>query len=91
MKPEDWQLNANGAPVVSFLTGFATASINADTLGLLRHSTFVLPGSIPLARREHLQIIQAIRDGEARRAEMLARRHVRRALAMRLQLQKQKT
>ena len=26
-----------------------------DTLGLLRHSTFVLPGSIELARREHLQ------------------------------------
>lgn len=59
-----------------------------DTLGLLRHSTFVLPGSIELARREHRQIIRAIRDGEAKRAEMLARRHVRRALAMRLQLQK---
>lgn len=62
-----------------------------DTLGLLRHSTFVLPGSIELARREHLQIIRAIRDGEAKRAESLARRHVRRALAMRLQLQKRKT
>ena len=61
-----------------------------DTLGLLRHSTFVLPGSIELARREHLQLIRAIRDGEARRAEMLARRHVRHALAMRLQLQKRK-
>jgi DNA-binding GntR family transcriptional regulator len=61
-----------------------------DTLGLLRHSTFVLPGSIDLARREHLQIIRAIRDGEARRAEILARRHIRRALAMRLQLQKRK-
>jgi DNA-binding GntR family transcriptional regulator len=58
-----------------------------DTLGLLRHSTFVLPGSIDLARREHVQIIRAIRDGETKRAEMLARRHVRRALAMRLQLQ----
>ena len=32
-----------------------------DTLGLLRHSTFVLPGSIELAHREHLQIIRAIR------------------------------
>lgn len=62
-----------------------------DTLGLLRHSTFVLPGSIELARREHLQIIRAIRDGQAKRAEMLARRHVRRALSMRLQLQKRKT
>ena len=61
-----------------------------DTLGLLRHSTFVLPGSIELARREHLRLIRAIRDGEARRAEMLARRHVRHALAMRLQLQNRK-
>ena len=33
-----------------------------DALGLLRHSTFVLPGSIELAHREHLQIIGAIRD-----------------------------
>jgi len=61
-----------------------------DTLGLLRHSTFVLPGSIDLARREHLQIIRAIRDGEPKSAEMLARRHVRRALSMRLQLHKRK-
>jgi DNA-binding GntR family transcriptional regulator len=62
-----------------------------DTLGLLRHSTFVLPGSIELARREHLQMIRAIRDGQAKRAELLARRHVRHALSMRLQLQKRKT
>lgn len=61
-----------------------------DALGLLRHSTFVLPGSIELARREHLHLIRAIRDGEARRAEMLARRHIRHALKMRLQLQKHK-
>jgi DNA-binding GntR family transcriptional regulator len=61
-----------------------------DTLGLLRHSTFVLPGSIALARRDHLEIIHAIRDGEVKRAEKLARRHIRRALAMRLQLQNQK-
>ena len=59
-----------------------------DTLGLLRHSTFVLPESIELARSEHLQIIRAIRDGNAKRAEMLARRHIRRALSMRLKLQK---
>ncbi len=61
-----------------------------DVLGLLRHSTFVLPGSIELARREHLELIRAIRDGEARRSEKLARKHIRNALAMRLQLQKQK-
>ena len=62
-----------------------------DTLGLLRNSTFVLPGSIELARREHLELIRSIRDGQAKRAEILARRHIRRALAMRLQLLKQKT
>ena len=61
-----------------------------DTLGLLRHSTFVLPGSIEMARREHLQLIRAIRDGDTGRAKMLACRHVRHALAMRLQLQKHK-
>lgn len=61
-----------------------------DTLGLLRHSTFVLPGSIELARREHLQLIRAIRDGQAKRAELLARRHVRHALSMRLRLQRRK-
>jgi DNA-binding GntR family transcriptional regulator len=61
-----------------------------DTLGLLRHSTFVLPGSIELARREHLQLIRAIRDGQAKRAELLAHRHVRHALSMRLRLQERK-
>jgi DNA-binding GntR family transcriptional regulator len=59
-----------------------------DTLGLLRHSTFVLPGSVELAHAEHLEIIHAIRDGRAKRAEMLARQHIRHALAMRLQLHK---
>jgi DNA-binding GntR family transcriptional regulator len=59
-----------------------------DTLGLLRHSTFVLPGSIELARREHSALIRAIRDRNAKRAESLARRHIRHALSMRLQLHK---
>ena len=58
-----------------------------DALGLLRHSTFVLPGSIELAHREHLQIIRAIRDHKPAEAERLARAHVRHALAMRLELQ----
>src|SRR5262245_3546807 len=58
-----------------------------DALGLLRHSTFVLPGSIELAHREHLQILRAIRDRKSAEAERLARAHVRHALAMRLELQ----
>jgi DNA-binding GntR family transcriptional regulator len=57
-----------------------------DTLGLLRHSTFVLPGSIELAHREHLKIIAAIRKRKADNAEKLARQHIRHALAMRLKL-----
>jgi DNA-binding GntR family transcriptional regulator len=57
-----------------------------DALGLLRHSTFVLPGSAELAHREHLQIINAIRDRKPAVAERLAREHVRHALAMRLKL-----
>jgi DNA-binding GntR family transcriptional regulator len=59
-----------------------------DALGLLRHSTFVLPGSIELAHREHLQIITAVRDRNSAEAERLARQHVNRALAMRLELQR---
>jgi DNA-binding GntR family transcriptional regulator len=57
-----------------------------DTLGLLRHSTFVLPGSIELAHREHLKIIAAIRKHRPVDAEELAREHIRHALAMRLKL-----
>jgi DNA-binding GntR family transcriptional regulator len=57
-----------------------------DALGLLRHSTFVLPGSIEMAHREHLQIIRAIRDRKPLEAEQLAREHIRHALAMRLEL-----
>jgi DNA-binding GntR family transcriptional regulator len=59
-----------------------------DALGLLRHSTFVLPGSIELAHREHLQIITAIRERNSAAAERLAREHVNHALAMRLELQR---
>ncbi|MDC7787845.1 GntR family transcriptional regulator [Rhodoplanes sp. TEM] len=64
-------------------------SLNAvvDSLGLLRHSTFVLPGSTELARREHVEILRAIKERNARKAEQLARRHIRHALALRLRLQ----
>jgi DNA-binding GntR family transcriptional regulator len=57
-----------------------------DALGLLRHSTFALPGSIESAQRDHLRIINAIRDRRSQDAEQLARLHVRNALAMRLEL-----
>lgn len=57
-----------------------------DTLGLLRHSTFVLPGSIELAHREHKEILRAIRDGDAKRAGKLASSHINNALELRLQL-----
>lgn len=63
-------------------------SINliVDALGLLRHSTFVLPGSAAQARREHLDLIRAIRAGNVARAEQIARRHVRNSLELRLRL-----
>ena len=66
-------------------------SINSiiDALGLLRHSTFVLPGSAATARREHMEIIRAIRSGNSAKAEQMARRHVRGALELRLQLHAQ--
>ena len=57
-----------------------------DALGLLRHSTFAIPGSIEMARRDHLNIINAIRDRKALEAEQLAREHIRHTLAMRLEL-----
>jgi len=57
-----------------------------DALGLLHHSTFVLPGSIELAHREHVQIISAIRNGKPEEATELARQHVRHSFEMRLRL-----
>lgn len=57
-----------------------------DALGLLRHSTFILSGSVEQAHKEHLGILEAIDRGESKSAEMLARNHVSNALALRLQL-----
>jgi DNA-binding GntR family transcriptional regulator len=57
-----------------------------DSLGLLRHSTFVLPGSIEQARREHVDIVRAIKAGDAKRAERVAKLHIQHALGLRLQL-----
>jgi len=57
-----------------------------NALGLLRHSTFVLHGSIEQAREEHLDIINSIRTRNAKRAEEAARKHVHNSLALRLKL-----
>ena len=57
-----------------------------DALGLLRHSTFILPGSSEQARNEHLEIITAIRERDEKRAEQAARIHVSNSLALRLKL-----
>ena len=57
-----------------------------DTLGLLRHSTFIFPGSIDIAQKEHLGILQAIRIGDSKRAQVLAAAHVSHALELRLRL-----
>lgn len=57
-----------------------------DALGLLRHSTFVLPGSVEQAREEHLGIINWIRARNKKRAEEAARKHVSSSLALRLKL-----
>jgi len=57
-----------------------------DTLGLLRDSTFILPGSVREAHREHLEIVEAIERRDPDAGERLARRHVRHALEIRLQL-----
>jgi len=62
-----------------------------DTLSLLRHSTFILPGSIEGAHREHLKIIRAIRDHKPAEAEKLAREHVQHALRIRLELMQTRT
>jgi DNA-binding GntR family transcriptional regulator len=57
-----------------------------DTLGLLRHSTFVLPGSVQAARSEHLELLGAIRDRDVARARESAAAHINHALELRLRL-----
>jgi DNA-binding GntR family transcriptional regulator len=63
-------------------------SVNSvvDALGLLRRSTFVLPGSIELAHGEHQKIVEAIRLRRPTDAEHAARLHVRNALLTRRKL-----
>lgn len=57
-----------------------------DSLGLLKHSTFVLPGSGIAAHKQHTAIVKAISDRDAGAAERHARMHVRDSLKLRLQL-----
>lgn len=57
-----------------------------DALGLLRDSTFILPGSGLKAHREHQGIIEAIEQRDPDTGEQLGRQHVRHALEIRLQL-----
>lgn len=57
-----------------------------DALGLLRDSTFILPGSGIEAHKEHQKIVEAIERRDPDAGERLARRHVRHALELRLQL-----
>lgn len=64
-------------------------SLIVDTLGLLRHSTFILPGSARAAHEEHLALLDAIAQKQADMAEQLARGHVRHALELRFKLQAQ--
>jgi DNA-binding GntR family transcriptional regulator len=63
-------------------------SVNSvvDALGLLRRSTFVVPGSIELAHDEHEEIVAAIRLRRPGEAEQAARLHVRNALLTRRKL-----
>lgn len=57
-----------------------------DTLGLLKHSTFVLPGSGTAAHRQHTAIVKAVTKRDLDAAEQLARKHVRDSLELRLKL-----
>jgi DNA-binding GntR family transcriptional regulator len=67
---------------------YLLVSVNSvvDALGLLRRSTFVVPGSIELAHEEHQKILEAIRLGRPADAEQAARLHVRNALLTRRKL-----
>ena len=67
-----------------FLLQSLTAVV--DTLGLLKHSTFVLPGSGTAAHRQHAVIVKAVTKRDPGAAEQLARVHVRDSLELRLNL-----
>ncbi len=57
-----------------------------DSTYLLGRSTLDSPDRARLANQEHLEILEAIRTGDADRAEQAARAHIRRALLERLKI-----
>ena len=58
----------------------------ADTLQLLRRTTFELPGRSADAYQEHLRILDAIEDRKPDEAERAARSHIRNAAQIRLEM-----
>jgi DNA-binding GntR family transcriptional regulator len=57
-----------------------------DALALLRNTTFAIPERAPLAAAEHRDIVDAIQNRNAEESERLARHHIRRAQAARMQM-----
>lgn len=58
----------------------------ADSLALLRSTTYEVPGRPETARQEHLLIVNAIKDGNSDKADLLARGHIEKATQARLAL-----
>ena len=58
----------------------------ADSLGLVRGTTFEVPGRPELVYEEHLAIIDAIERRDAEGAEQAARDHIRKAGRIRLKM-----
>lgn len=56
----------------------------ADSLALVRGTTFELPGRAELVYQEHLAIIEAMEARDPERAEFAAREHIRKAGDVRL-------
>jgi DNA-binding GntR family transcriptional regulator len=57
-----------------------------DVVGRFRNTTFRRPGRLQEAVAEHEQLVSAIAAKDPERAEEIARRHMTRALEMRLQM-----
>jgi DNA-binding GntR family transcriptional regulator len=58
----------------------------ADSLALVRGTTFEIPGRIQEAYAEHMAILSALEARETEKAELAARDHMRRAGEVRLKL-----
>jgi len=58
----------------------------ADSLALLRSTTYEVPGRPDTARQEHLLIVNAIKEGNSDKADLLARGHIEKATQARLAL-----